>query len=294
MTRSTLLVAVTHFHNASEVRAFVDHVLTLPRPAGLDVHVGICDNSGDWPDGEAVPDAAFLVRPDANAGYMGGARRVFERWTDRHGLPTWLAICNTDLTLADDALEVLTGQGHGASVIAPGIVRADGTAQNPFLERRYSTLRAYAYVWITRFSFTLALLARSSKARRRLGRLRPRRRAADRAASGATGTGASRHVYAPHGSCVFVGRRFFEGGGSLAFGGFMYGEEIHVAEQARLADCPVVFVPALQVRHDEHSVTAGVGDGARRSWLHESAVHVWRRYFAPGWWPGASPTRGTR
>ena len=285
MTPRTVVFAVSHFHNADEVRAFCDHVLTLPRPPSVDVRVGVAENGGSGLDLDDFGSEVFRVPGGGNVGYLGGAHRVFEAWSARHGPPSWLVVSNTDVTFDPGALREL-GEAREGEVLAPDVVLPDGRPQNPFLERRYSALRAYGYVWLTRFGWAFGLLARSAPLRRRIRRWFPRRSATDH-----TGPRTPRTIYAAHGSCIVLPRRFFERGGTLAFPTFMYGEEIHVAEQARRVGCPIRFTPELRVHHAEHSVTGSVPDDRRRTWMHESARDAWLRYYAPAWWPGAEPVR---
>src|SRR5690606_22306175 len=62
-------------------------------------------------------------------------------------------------------------------------------------------------------------------------------------------------IYAPHGSFVLFSRGYFENGGILDYPLPLYGEEIFVAETCRAIGADVVYVPEIEVQHDEHVST---------------------------------------
>jgi GT2 family glycosyltransferase len=89
-------------------------------------------------------------------------------------------------------------------------------------------------------------------------------------------------IYAAHGSAVFIRDTFFRRGGSLRFGGFMFGEEIHLAEQARRLGLSVLYLPTIRVIHGGGSTTMRVHTRERRRWHLESARVLWNQYFGGG------------
>jgi GT2 family glycosyltransferase len=56
-------------------------------------------------------------------------------------------------------------------------------------------------------------------------------------------------IYAPHGSFLIFSRKYFEAGGVLDDGCFLYGEEITVAETCWQLGLPVIHDPKLKVSH---------------------------------------------
>jgi len=60
-------------------------------------------------------------------------------------------------------------------------------------------------------------------------------------------------IYAAHGSFLAFHRSYFERGGTLGHGAFLFGEEIFVAETARRLGLAVLFEPRVIVEHAEHS-----------------------------------------
>jgi GT2 family glycosyltransferase len=161
-------------------------------------------------------------------------------------------------------------------VLAPDIRLPGGYPQNPYRLSRPSRLRMYSYVVIyksallTAMQDVAALIKHGAKAVAR-GSL----------AKGATGSiPSARQIYAPHGSLMVLHRRFFEKGGNLEHNGKMFLEEFHIAEEARRIGLKVIYAPALKVKHFPHSSVGLFGRGVRRLWAYESALSIWKKYFA--------------
>jgi len=90
-------------------------------------------------------------------------------------------------------------------------------------------------------------------------------------------TDAGAEIYAPHGSFMILGASYFQKGGNLRHGTFLYAEEILVAETARDLGLRIRYVPALEVRHAEHaSVSASPNTGRYQA---DAAAYCADRYF---------------
>lgn len=264
-----VLFLSSHFRNAAEVRGFAEHVRHL---AGADsgVAMAVADNSRDLVPFEMT--GVSIHRPSSNLGYLSGCAFALDRWLHLHrDLPEWVAVTNTDIRLADDFLVRLAGLSLplDAGVLAPEIVLPDGGRQNPLLRERPSpqTMRTYArlmrrLVFSTAFELTVRI-----------------RHAVRACAPAGLPDDAMTPIYAPHGSLMLFHRRFFVRGGILAYGALMYGEEIHIAEQARRAGVAVVMCRALIAHHFQHSTTSKVPVQRRSEWRAESAEHLWQSYF---------------
>ena len=75
-------------------------------------------------------------------------------------------------------------------------------------------------------------------------------------------------IYAPHGCFIIFHRSYFDAGGSLDHGAFLFGEEVFVAETARRLGVKVSHDPRLGVIHHEHMTTGRFKNRrlARYSW----------------------------
>src|SRR5690606_9680493 len=97
-----------------------------------------------------------------------------------------------------------------------------GRDQNPYMRHRISRARLTRIHLAHRTAPTANFYRLLSKI---AGHLRPtnRSRLTEEAAE----------IYAPHGSCIALSRQYFERGGTLSYGAFLFCEELHVAETAR-------------------------------------------------------------
>lgn len=262
---TTVLFALVHYRNTAAIQQAITRLRALRVPAGWTVDVVVADNSGDAPDGIGAP----IVRDGTNRGYLGGAAMAFDHWKASHGqAPGWFVIINPDAAPGANALEALaaTAMTGDVAMVAPGVMLGGVTPQNPFLSKRPSRARMWSYT----VAFRSALLTRVMDVLLDLKRRRARQ---------STPSRDPRPIYAPHGSIVFVRAAFFERGGTLAYRGFMFGEEIHLAEQARRLGMTVLFLPSVEVIHDGGSTTGRVDSVSRREWHRASADILWEDYF---------------
>lgn len=262
---TTVLFALVHYRNTAAIQQAIARLRALRVPAGWIVDVVVADNSGDAPDGMGAP----VVRDGTNRGYLGGAAMAFDHWKASHGqAPGWFVIINPDAAPGANALEALAAAAmtDDVAMVAPGVMLGGVTPQNPFLSKRPSRARMWSYT----VAFRSALLTRVMDVLLDLKRRRARQ---------STPSRDPRPIYAPHGSIVFVRAAFFERGGTLAYRGFMFGEEIHLAEQARRLGMSVLFVPSVTVIHEGGSTTGRVDSISRREWHRASADVLWEDYF---------------
>jgi GT2 family glycosyltransferase len=261
---TTIVFALVHYKNTAAIRTSIAQLRALAVPPGWSVDVIVADNSGDAP-GDL---AAMLVSDGANHGYLGGAAKAFDHFRAVHGVPSWFVIVNPDAVPQTDALLKLAGASipDDVAIVAPGVLLGGTTPQNPFLSRRPSRARMRTYT----IAFRSPLLTRVLDALLELKRGQARL---------AVSTGHARAIYAAHGSIIFIRSRFFERGGTLAYRGFMFGEEIHLAEQARKLGMRVWYLPEVEVIHDGGSTTGRIDSSRRREWHRASADVLWEDYF---------------
>lgn len=208
-----------------------------------------------------------------NLGYFGAAAAALAGYLRTHPLPDWVMVANADLRIDSDfgALQDLDAD---CAVVAPAIVSTfDGHDQNPYMRRRPShrrmrRLRLVASRYALAQGYFLLYLLKKRLARWR----RP----------GVAPVGYRMSIYAPHGACVLFARTYFAAGGSLDYGEFLFGEELFVAETARRLGLRVCYLPALRLRHVEHTSTGWWR--SRRLWRYQkrSINYCFERFFAPG------------
>jgi len=279
---SQILYIIVNYRRASLCADLANHVLSLPRADA--VHAVIVDNS------EQAEDAALLAAlprrsnlsiatPPSNLGYFGGAAFGFESYVASSGLPAWSVVSNPDIDFPDGTFVAnLLDQNGGADVgvLAPDIRMTpdckhwkDGFAQNPFMERRPS--RAYLFTRETAsripFLYTLMVLRNRLKMRRAKAKAPVARQLSRRS------------IYAPHGSAIVFARRYFECGGTLRYGAFLYGEEIFVAEELRLRGLKCILEPDLRLCHIGGATTVALGLGRQGRFNYEALSFLRKRYF---------------
>ena len=208
----------------------------------------------------------------ANLGYFGAAHSALEAvW--KGGLPDWIIISNPDIRLQQPGFfsRIADDMAGIGAVIAPRIVSTrTGLDQNPFLRRRPSALRMNLTRLIPRVPLLLWLM-RTQCAVRRAIRSRLRGKHAQPAIS-------SSNIYAPHGAFIIFSKEYFQRGGSLNAGAFLFAEEIFVAETCRRLGFRIVYSPSLEVLHDEHVSTRA--NPAIRRYLVESTDYCARKFFS--------------
>lgn len=266
MTEPVVLVLLVHYHNTPLTRQALAHWQAQLLPDGWRLRLVLIDNSRSWP-AAATPAGVRLVVPEHNLGYLNGAAYGLAQYREMEdALPRWTILANPDVTVADGFIEQLAHRPwpDDALLLAPAIQDPGGEALNPFFATRPTRLRMRAY----RLLFGVPVLHAAFRWLRPRP-LRPR----------AAGGGA---IYAAHGSLVLLHAWFFERGGRLAYGGFLFGEEIHLAEQVRRLGGRIWQAPTLQAAHARQSTTARLSAKQVRAYQRESLAFLWATYFAEG------------
>ena len=270
--KHTILLTMTHFHNQPEILNFLRHLGTVKVPAVDEVHFAVTDNSGNWQPEVAVGSNVSIYRPPNNLGYLNGCAFALESWRRGHGLmPDWVGVVNTDLEFRQNFFQLLRAWSipEDVAIVAPDILLPSGQRQNPHLIDRPDKrrMRWYCQIFRNRFLGRIYLIAHSLRKQSSKWWVPE--------SSHANPVG----IYAPHGSAFFVSRTFFEAGGRLEYGSFLYGEELHIAEQARRLDMKVLWAPFLSIRHYEHSTTSTLSIAKRLEWMSQSYTYILGEYF---------------
>jgi GT2 family glycosyltransferase len=244
--------------------------------------VVVVDNS-PRPDGQSAvqlagtPAGWEVAVPGDNIGYFGAARWAFERHRRRHGIPEWTVVCNPDIEfLGDDLLEQLAeiGMDRPPAVLAPSVLSlGHGRDENPYLVHRPSAARMHFYKAAFRWRCTSLAFEATSWTKRAVQRRRSRL-FAERVRDSRP-----REIYAGHGCCMILHQRFFEAGGHLRHGCFLFGEEIFVAEQSREAGLRTVYDPRVRARHRGRASAGMMWDPIMLEYLRDSAAYIANEFF---------------
>jgi len=234
---------------------------------------------------EINPDIQ-CVRAPANLGYFGGANFGLKPYLAASPLPQWVIICNVDIEFRDPDFFSTLRQletTEGIAVVAPRIWSARFQRDlNPKITQRPSRRRMSFYRVIFGNYYLQAVYEILSVVKYSLKRQirNVLARFFTRPEHNSTG-GASAPIYASHGSCMILNRRYFASGGSIEYPIFLFGEEIFVAETARELGLSVVHCPQLWVFDKEHASTGGALRSRRvAGYMNEATQYLVQKYFA--------------
>ena len=187
-----------------------------------------------------------LLESRKNRGYFGASNWALRHYLANHSAPDWVIVCNNDIEFNDpEFLSRLLKKDPGAAgVVAPAIISGvTGHDANPSIRQRPREFQMMRYrlwlsnyyaMWIKQWLSPFVRRVRYKFSRRTLP----------------PGKGLSRPIYAPHGSFLIFSRKFFEAGGFIDDGFFLYAEEFSVAEMCRHLGLPVIHDPELRVWHE--------------------------------------------
>ncbi len=273
-----LIVTVSYKRSAS-TEAFLRSASQLERFS--EGHVIVVENGSN--DGSAERLRSFvkqfpnveLLESAQNRGYFGAASWALKQYAVRGNQPGWTIICNNDIQFDDRQFltRLLQRDPDHVAVIAPSIIELPiGADSNPFMRDRptlFKLLRckfwnsSYYLMW---FKQWLSPYVRS--VRHYLFR-------AKESIQGPV------PVYAPHGALLIFSRHFFESGGYIDDGFFLYAEEFSVAEICRRLNLSIIHDPELRVWHNAHAVTGRMCNRNTFEYGKEGLNYALRTYFFP-------------
>jgi GT2 family glycosyltransferase len=273
----TLIITV-NFQHADSAVCFLESASRLEEFGRC--HVLVVDNDSADDSIYRIRRAIYgfgnveLMESWHNRGYFGAASWALRQYLARHNVPDWVIVCNHDIVFDDPKflVRLLKKEPEAAGVIAPsiisGLTRHDA---NPSIRHRPSSFRMWRYrVWLGNY-YAMWLKQWLSPAIRKA-----RQKLFKGTASGRKGV--TSLIYAPHGAFLIFSRKFFEAGGFIDDGFFLYAEEFSVAEMCRQLRLPVMHDPELRVWHREGQSTGRML--SRRVYHHQKNgfAYALRRY----------------
>lgn len=264
--RCRFLTLCVNYHNDEETLRFVRALLAQIDAA--DQRIIVVDNSAtpvlDGPLSvlEREDKRATVVRPGRNLGYLGGAAFGLRHYREVAEVAEWTIVCNTDIVLPRNdllrQLDLFHGGSRVSAVVAPAIVSSfSARNQNPHMRSRPTRVRMHLYKWIYRQPYLFWGYRSLSSIKQVLLRW---------AATAQDGENLSEEpttIYSPHGAFIAFHRQYFEAGGSLDYGSFLFGEEIFVAETCRRLDLAIQYDRRLKIIHREHATTGQSPESGR-------------------------------
>lgn len=282
----SILVLCVNYHNEKDTHDFVRCLLELESSELL--HIIVVDNSernyieSCLSSLVELDPRVIVLNPKTNLGYFGGAAWGLRQYLGSAPLPEWIIVSNTDILFPhSDFFSKLFEfyPGGNSTVIAPAIYSTlSETNQNPYMVQRPSKSRMIFY---NRLFHNYSIYS----AYQLLGLLRKKLRVftrSSRALSGNKNNDSKNSpvpIYAPHGSFILFHRNYFESGGSLDHGAFLFGEEIFVAETARRLGISIVYDPRLEVTHYEHATTGLIKNRKMVQFEREASSYCINNFF---------------
>lgn len=275
------LIITVNFRHAQCTLEFLASASRLQGFA--DCHLTIVDNHSEDDSVLRLRQAisAFpnveLLASSTNRGYFGAAKWALEQYMANHSHPDWVIVCNNDIVFeSPDFLTRLTANNpQTVGVVAPAVIsRLTGLDANPMIATRPGRLRRLRYrlllcnyyvAWMTQW------LAPHVRRRRHHWR------------DQSTSRGTRNAIYAPHGSCFIFSRTFFDQGGFLDDGCFLYGEELSVAETCLRIGVPVIHDPSFGVSHNDSQTTGRMLTRIGYQFQRQGLTYALSKYF--GVWP---------
>jgi GT2 family glycosyltransferase len=266
-----ILLLLVNYHHEEEVLHFIRNEVRTQ--TGVDCEILVCDNGSDDPVAFrtsllALPGVRYY-RSGRNLGYFGAAAQGLDDYlSDGRSRPDWVVISNTDVEFPNRSfLGDFMDQARGALVAAPAVHSVlSGHQQNPFSEDRYSVsrLRLLHRIYASYPAYlAYQALAYLKRAFRRAHK----------------DTGSTRDVYALHGTFLAFSREYFEKGGTIRYGAFLFGEELFVAEQVRRLGGRCRYIPELQLEHREHASTGRFKSPRLVQYMRESTDYLLREVY---------------
>ena len=242
--KKILLIAVT-YHSDEALHSYMESVRYAAERVKerMQVDIEIADNGKD------------------NKGYLGGAATIYNE--KAHGCD-FVAISNVDLTLTPDFFEQLEHEKiDNKAWLAPDIYTEKiNRHENPYMVNRptkrdfYIWNIIYSCTWIYRLYHCLYTLK---------GRQKKVYPACD--------------IYAGHGSFMLFTKAFVEQYKEIHFPGFMYGEEIYMAELTRTAGLKVHYTPALRIVNTGNINTGQIQQSQKSEWSKASLKAIYKQFF---------------
>lgn len=221
----------------------------------LDLEVIVCDNSTNGTGLEELSSEILnygyrYIKLD-NVGYFPAFFKGFKALNDSDQIDwDFVIVSNVDLLIDGDFFVNLNNCefSRDVGVVAPSIISKQTNEDiNPKIFKRPKRNKllmlyfGFQRLWFYKFYVWLSI----NRAKRR-GKKQTRGEAYP---SGTV-------MYAAHGSLMIFTSSYLEKGASLDYPRFLFGEEVFVAEEARLKKLLTVYSPELKVYDNEHGSTS--------------------------------------
>lgn len=271
-----ILFLLIAYNNDQEVMGFISQLGALSQDSRHELSVCVTDNVGNFDETllQNVEIPCTVLKPGRNLGYLNGCGYALDDYLSNNSLPDWVSVSNTDLQLPDNYLSILDDVPESTGQLSPRVVKDNGVNQNPHIfvrpgNRYYLKMRSIHfnsfiggfYIWL------------SGKARAKSEKIKSHLDSNDFKED---------VIYCAHGSIFFLAKEFFQRGGDIENGPFLYGEEIYIGEQLFEHSLTSLCRPSITVKHYAHATSKLVKLRAKSKLAKNSFKALHKKYKAVG------------
>lgn len=253
------------YNSYKELDCYLESIeRAVSKSVGVYVSVFIGDNTVGAKDIVFTSERAEVrqFKFAENLGYFGAVRRMMETVTPLEY--DYSIVSNVDIMLDEDFFSVLVSRPSDSKLgwIAPQIFsELEKRDRNPKITNRYGKKRIILFRFCFKYPIIHYLYTKTLYRRKKFQ-------------SHAPG-----HIYAGHGSCIILGRRYFECCGIIDYPVFLFGEEIYLAENCMQNGLYVDYDPTVKVRDGEHTSTAKIRKKSYYRFNWEAMDYVLKTYY---------------
>jgi GT2 family glycosyltransferase len=207
-----------------------------------------------------------IIDSAINRGYFGAIKYGFSIISiDKLD---YVIVCNNDIVIDDnDFFNLLDKKIEDYDIIAPSIKTIYGVEQNPHRDRPITIYRKLYYKiyflsYIIAFFINKLIEIKSIISNRKY-----------------ISESSEKKIFSPHGAFIVFNKEYFNKGGIIDDGYFLYGEEDSIAAIAVINELTIGFVPRLKITHFE-SVSIGKRFSKKKFFYQKEAYDYIKKQYS--------------
>ncbi len=271
---NSILVIAINYSNETEVLEYAKMLSKQTVSENIRLVIVINKMSLDRKDtfAEEVSNISLkikLVDPKENLGYLNGALYGYRNFTqDETYNADWVVISNTDIIIEDSRFFEKFGQTDynddiwcvGPSIFSP----SKNSYDNPHYLDRCKLSKINRLIWIHDKPIIAFLYHKLSKIKASSKKMRKKE---------------SQYVYSNHGSFFFLNIQIVEKIKNIFYEPFLYSEEAFIAEQIISHNKKSYYDSALELIHNENSVTGLLGIKRTSQYIANSLRYIKDEFY---------------
>jgi GT2 family glycosyltransferase len=211
-----------------------------------------------------------ILTTSENLGYFGAAKYALEKKSKDIDIYDHIIVANNDIEFPQKEILLTLSEkkiSDNMGCIAPQvIIKNTKFNQNPYMvskpSKKYIKFNSFFLAKYNR----MVLRDLLSKVKQKIKGKTKKEIKSDRS------------IFAPHGSFVIFTKEYFNKGGYIDAGYFLYGEELSVGYQCLALDLKIIYDNSLLVVHNEHQTTIGRYSKFKYKCQKEAFKYILERY----------------